>query len=124
HMSVAQNVEFGLKIRRVAAAERARRRDQLLDMVGLMGLGGRYAGELSGGQLQRVALARALAYEPAVLLLDEPFGALDVKIRAQLRRSLKDIQRRLGVATILVTHDQEEAFELADRIGVLERGRL
>ena len=87
-------------------------------------MGSRYAHQLSGGQQQRVALARALVYEPNVLLLDEPFGALDVKIRAQLRRSLKEIQQRLGVTTILVTHDQEEAFELADRIGVLERGRL
>jgi sulfate/thiosulfate transport system ATP-binding protein len=124
HMSVAENIEFGLKIRQTAKAERARRRDELLELVGLAGLGSRYAHQLSGGQQQRVALARALCYEPSVLLLDEPFGALDVKIRAQLRRSLKEIQRRLGVATILVTHDQEEAFELADRIGVLEHGRL
>ena len=124
HMSVAENIEFGLKIRRVPAAARARKRELLLDLVGLTGLGNRYGDQLSGGQLQRVALARALAYEPSVLLLDEPFGALDVKIRGQLRRGLKDIQRRLGVATILVTHDQEEAFELGDRIGVLERGRL
>src|SRR6266542_4376425 len=117
HMTVAENIEFGLKIRKVSADERARKRDELLDLVGLMGLGSRYASQLSGGQLQRVALARALAYEPSVLLLDEPFGALDVRIRGQLRRSLKEIQRRLNVATILVTHDQEEAFELADRIG-------
>ena len=124
HMSVGENIEFGLKIRKTAKADRARKRDELLELVGLAGLGSRYAHQLSGGQQQRVALARALAYEPDVLLLDEPFGALDVKIRAQLRRSLKEIQRRLGVATILVTHDQEEAFELADRIGVLEHGRL
>src|SRR5215813_12035997 len=124
HMSVGENIEFGLKIRKTSKSERARRRDELLELVGLAGLGSRYAHQLSGGQQQRVALARALCYEPNVLLLDEPFGALDVKIRAQLRRSLKEIQRRLGVATILVTHDQEEAFELADRIGVLERGRL
>ncbi|HEX8091851.1 MAG TPA: ATP-binding cassette domain-containing protein [Blastocatellia bacterium] len=124
HMSVADNIEFGLKIRKIPRPERARRREQLLDLVGLSGLGNRYAHQLSGGQQQRVALARALVYEPNVLLLDEPFGALDVKIRGQLRRSLKEIQRRLGVTTILVTHDQEEAFELADRIGVLERGRL
>ncbi len=124
HMSVAQNIEFGLKIRKVSKQERKRRREQLLELVGLAGLGSRYAHQLSGGQQQRVALARALVYEPNVLLLDEPFGALDVKIRAQLRRSLKEIQQRLGVTTILVTHDQEEAFELADRIGVLERGRL
>ena len=124
HMSVGENIEFGLKIRKTPKSERARRRDELLELVGLAGLGSRYAHQLSGGQQQRVALARALAYEPDVLLLDEPFGALDVKIRAQLRRSLKEIQRRLGVATILVTHDQEEAYELADRIGVLENGRL
>jgi sulfate/thiosulfate transport system ATP-binding protein len=124
HMSVSQNVEFGLKIRNAPAEERARKSEQLLDLVGLAGLGSRYADQLSGGQLQRVALARALAYEPSILLLDEPFGALDSKIRAQLRRSLKEIQRRLAVTTILVTHDQEEAFELADRIGVIEHGRL
>ncbi|MEW6125774.1 MAG: ATP-binding cassette domain-containing protein [Acidobacteriota bacterium] len=124
HLSVSENIEFGLKIRKTPRAERVKKREQLLEMVGLAGLGSRYAHQLSGGQQQRVALARALAYEPNVLLLDEPFGALDVKIRAQLRRSLKEIQRRLGVTTILVTHDQEEAFELADRIGVLERGRL
>jgi len=124
HMSVAENVEFGLKIRRIPPQERARKREQLLDLVGLAGFDNRYAGQLSGGQLQRVALARALAYEPNVLLLDEPFGALDSKIRTQLRRSLKEIQRRLKVTTILVTHDQEEAFELADRIGIIERGRL
>jgi ABC-type Fe3+/spermidine/putrescine transport system ATPase subunit/nucleotide-binding universal stress UspA family protein len=124
HMSVAENIEFGLKIRKTGAAERARRRDELLELVGMAGLGSRYADQLSGGQQQRVALARALAYEPSVLLLDEPFGALDVKTRAQLRRSLKDVQRKLGVTAILVTHDQDEAFELADRIGVLDHGRL
>ncbi|HTO86792.1 MAG TPA: ATP-binding cassette domain-containing protein [Thermoanaerobaculia bacterium] len=124
HMTVAENIEFGLRIRGVPSAERASRRDELLDLVGLGGLGGRYESELSGGQLQRVALARALAYRPAVLLLDEPFGALDVKIRAQLRQNLKQIQKTLGVTTILVTHDQEEAFELGQRIGVIERGRL
>jgi sulfate/thiosulfate transport system ATP-binding protein len=124
HMSVAENIEFALKIRKVAAAERARRREQLLDLVGLGGLGQRYAHQLSGGQQQRVALARALAHEPSVLLLDEPFGALDVKIRGQLRRNLKEIQDQLGVTAILVTHDQEEAFELADRVGLMERGEL
>jgi len=124
HMTVAENVEFGLRIRKTSKEERARRREQLLDLVGLSGLGARYAHQLSGGQQQRVALARALVYEPNVLLLDEPFGALDVKIRSQLRRSLKEIQQRLGVTTILVTHDQDEAFELADRIGLLDRGRL
>jgi sulfate/thiosulfate transport system ATP-binding protein len=124
HMTVAQNVEFGLQIRRVPTEQRRQRSAELLELVGLAGLGGRYADQLSGGQQQRVALARALAYEPAVLLLDEPFGALDVKIRAQLRKSLREIQRKLQVTTILVTHDQEEAFELADRIGVIHRGRL
>ncbi len=124
HMSVAENIEFGLKIRKMAPAERAERREQLLDLVGLAGMGHRHADQLSGGQQQRVALARALAYQPNVLLLDEPFGALDVKTRSQLRRSLKEIQEQLGVTTILVTHDQDEAFELADRVGVLDHGRL
>jgi sulfate transport system ATP-binding protein len=124
HMSVAENIEFGMRIRKVPAAQRARRREELLELVGMGGLGSRFASELSGGQQQRVALARALAYEPTVLLLDEPFGALDVKIRQQLRRSLREVQKRLGVTAILVTHDQEEAFELADRVGVLDHGRL
>jgi sulfate transport system ATP-binding protein len=124
HMSVAENIEFPLKIRKVAKAEREARREQLLDLVGLGGLGNRYSHQLSGGQLQRVALARALVHEPSVLLLDEPFGALDVKIRGQLRRNLKEIQRQLRVTAILVTHDQEEAFELADRVGLMERGEL
>src|SRR5262249_35690111 len=124
HMSVAENIEFGLRVRNIAQAERAKRREELLDLVGLGGLGNRYASQLSGGQQQRVALARALAYEPSVLLLDEPFGALDVKIRSQLRKNLREIQQKLHLTTILVTHDQEEAFELADRIGVMERGNL
>lgn len=124
HMTVSDNVEFGLRIRGRPKAERRQRSEELLDLVGLAGLGSRFPDQLSGGQQQRVALARALAYRPEVLLLDEPFGALDVKIRAQLRESLKEIQRVLGVTTILVTHDQEEAFELADRIGVIERGYL
>ncbi len=124
HMTVAQNIEFGLRLRRVPRAERSKRSAELLERIGLGGLGGRYASQLSGGQQQRVALARALAYEPRVLLLDEPFGALDAKIRVQLRRALRDIQRALHVTTILVTHDQEEAFELGDRIGVVEHGRL
>jgi sulfate transport system ATP-binding protein len=124
HMTVAENVVFGLSVRHVPRAERAAKRDELLALVGLAGLAARLPRQLSGGQQQRVAVARALAYQPSVLLLDEPFGALDVKIRGQLRRALKSIQRSLGVTTILVTHDQEEAFELADRIGVVERGRL
>ena len=124
HMTVAQNIEFGLRLRHVARAERARRSDALLELVGLPGFGSREAVRLSGGQQQRVAIARALAYEPKVLLLDEPFGALDVKIRHQLRRSLRAIHDRLRITTVLVTHDQEEAFELADRVGLMDRGRL
>src|SRR5215467_11630835 len=119
HMSVAENVEFGLRIRKVPAAERRRKRDELLELAGLAGLGARMPRQLSGGQQQRVALARALAYQPEVLLLDEPFGALDAKIRVDLRRTLRRIQRELGMTTIFVTHDQEEAFELADRMAVM-----
>jgi sulfate transport system ATP-binding protein len=96
----------------------------MLELVDLSGLGARMPGQLSGGQQQRVALARALAHRPEVLLLDEPFGALDAKIRVDLRRAVHRIQRELGVAAIFVTHDQEEAFEVADRIGVLHAGRL
>jgi sulfate transport system ATP-binding protein len=124
YMTVAENIEFGLQIRKIGRKDRRQSRDKLLELVGLVGLGNRMPRQLSGGQQQRVALARALALEPDVLLLDEPLGALDAKIRVELRRSLKAIQRRLGVATILVTHDQEEAFDLADRIGVMSYGRL
>ncbi len=123
-MTVAENVEFALSIRGVAKAVRRGRRDELLEMVGLAGLGGRMPRQLSGGQQQRVALARALAHQPEVLLLDEPFGALDAKVRTELRRTIRDIQRELKIATIFVTHDQEEAFELADRLAVLSFGRL
>jgi sulfate transport system ATP-binding protein len=123
-MTVAENVEFALSIRGVAKAERRRRREELLDMVGLSGLGRRTPGQLSGGQQQRVALARALAHRPEVLLLDEPFGALDAKVRSELRRTVREVQRELGISTIFVTHDQEEAFELADRLGVMSYGRL
>jgi sulfate/thiosulfate transport system ATP-binding protein len=124
YMNVADNVEFALSIRKIPPAERRIRRDELLEIVGLAGLGDRMPRQLSGGQQQRVALARALAHKPDVLLLDEPLGALDAKIRIELRRSLKNIQRQLGIPTILVTHDQEEAFDLADRIGVMSYGRL
>ena len=124
HMSVADNIEFALKVRRVTTAERRRRRNELLEVVGLAGLGRRMPAQLSGGQQQRVALARAIAHRPEVLLLDEPFGALDAKIRVELRRALRQIQTDLGITTIFVTHDQEEAFELADRLGVMNFGRL
>jgi len=123
-MTVAENVEFALKVRKVAAAERARRRDELLELVGLAGLGGRLPRQLSGGQQQRVALARALAHQPEVLLLDEPFGALDARIRTELRRTIREIQREIRLTTVFVTHDQDEAFELADRLAVLNFGRL
>ncbi len=124
YMTVAENIEFGLKIRKAPVPERRARRERLLELVGLKGLDERYAGQLSGGQLQRVALARSLAYDPKVLLLDEPFGALDAKIRVQLRHSVKRIIREIGLTTLMVTHDQEEAFELADRIAVVNRGRI
>ncbi len=124
YMTVADNIEFGLQVRQVSKEDRAKKRDQLLELVGLVGMGNRIPSQLSGGQQQRVALARALALEPDVLLLDEPLGALDAKIRVELRRSLKLIQQTLGVAAILVTHDQDEAFDLADRIGVMNFGRL
>ncbi len=124
HMTVAENIEFGLKIRKVSLSERRVRGKHLLELVGLGGLGERYAGQLSGGQLQRVALARSLAYDPKVLLLDEPFGALDAKIRVQLRQSVKRIVREIGVTTVMVTHDQDEAFELADRVAIMNQGCL
>ncbi|MBN2503314.1 MAG: ATP-binding cassette domain-containing protein [Anaerolineales bacterium] len=124
YMNVAKNIEFGLAVRKVNAAQRQTRCDELLELVGLVGLGERMPRQLSGGQQQRVALARALAPQPEVLLLDEPLGALDAKIRVELRKNLRKIQRQLGVTTILVTHDQEEAFDVADRIGVMNYGRL
>jgi sulfate transport system ATP-binding protein len=124
HLTVADNVEFALRVRKLPAARRRERREELLQLVGLSGFAGRYPRQLSGGQQQRVALARALAHRPEVLLLDEPFGALDAKIRLELRQALRRIQRELGLTTVFVTHDQEEAFELADRVAVLHEGRL
>jgi sulfate/thiosulfate transport system ATP-binding protein len=124
HMTVADNIEFALRVRRMRAAERVARRKELLQLVALEGMDSRLPAELSGGQQQRVAVARALAHRPRVLLMDEPFGALDAKIREELRRTIRQIQRDLGMTTILVTHDQEEAFALADRIGVMHQGRL
>lgn len=124
HMTVAQNIAFGLAIRRQPKAQRSERTYELLKLIELEGYGDRMPWQLSGGQQQRVALARALAPNPKVLLLDEPFGALDVKIRGQLRQNFRAIQKQFNITAILVTHDQEEAFELADRIGVIENGEI
>jgi sulfate transport system ATP-binding protein len=126
HMTVSQNIAFGLKVRPAAErpkrAEIAARVEKLLSLVQLEGLGKRYPAQLSGGQQQRVALARALAIEPRVLLLDEPFGALDAKVRKELRHWLRGVHDSTGVTTIFVTHDQEEAMDLADRVAVLREG--
>jgi sulfate transport system ATP-binding protein len=124
HMTVADNIEFALRVRRMRASQRRERRRELLRLVALEGMDDRLPSQLSGGQQQRVAVARALAHKPEVLLLDEPFGALDAKIREELRRTIREVQRELGITTILVTHDQEEAFALADRIGIMNLGRL
>jgi putative spermidine/putrescine transport system ATP-binding protein len=124
NMSALDNVGFGLRMRKLAAAERKRKAGELLDMVGLAAQAGQYPHQLSGGQQQRVALARALAIEPRVLLLDEPLSALDAKVRLQLREQIRSIQQRLGTTTLFVTHDQEEALSMADRVGVMNQGRL
>ncbi len=128
HMTVADNIGFGLKVRPAAtrppADEIRRRASHLLDLVQLSGLEKRYPAQLSGGQRQRVALARAMAIEPKVLLLDEPFGALDAQVRRELRRWLRDIHDATGHTTVFVTHDQEEALELADRVVVMSQGRI
>src|SRR6266446_9830638 len=124
HMNVRQNVEFGLKVRKTPRPEARSRVDELLDLVGLGPFGDRYPDPLSGGQRQRVALARALAPRPQVLLLDEPFGALDAHVRQELRRWLDNLHRELGVTSLFVTHDQEEALELANQIVVMHEGRV
>ncbi len=128
HMSVAENIAYGLNARkrpgRPDKAEIKRRVGDLLDLIKLSGFADRYPSQLSGGQRQRVALARALAVEPRVLLLDEPFGALDAQVRKDLRRWLREIHDRTGQTTIFVTHDQDEALELSDRVAVLDKGRL
>jgi sulfate/thiosulfate transport system ATP-binding protein len=128
HMTVMNNIAFGLRARprstRPAKAAIRSRVLELLNLVHLDGLEGRYPAQLSGGQRQRVALARALAIEPRVLLLDEPFGALDAKVRKDLRRWLRELHDRTGHTTLFVTHDQEEAFELADRVAILNTGRI
>ena len=124
HLTVRRNVAFGLEIRHRPKAEIKARVDELLELVGLAHLGERYPSQLSGGQRQRMALARALAIEPKVLLLDEPFGALDAQVRTQLRLWLRDLHATLPVTTVLVTHDQEEAMEVADRLAIVNHGHL
>lgn len=122
NLTVAQNVGFGLKIAGMPRAEASARVDEMLSLIGLPDLGGRYPFQLSGGQQQRVALARALAIKPRVLLLDEPLSALDAKIRVSLRTEIRAIQRKLGITTIFVTHDQEEALSMSDRVVVMNGG--
>ncbi|RKT56067.1 ABC transporter ATP-binding protein [Saccharothrix australiensis] len=122
NLTAAQNIAFGLRLRKVR--DRAGRTGELLDLVGLGHLGKRYPHQLSGGQQQRVALARALAVQPRVLLLDEPLSALDAKVRVNLREEIRRIQTELGMTTLFVTHDQEEALAVSDRVGVLSQGRL
>jgi putative spermidine/putrescine transport system ATP-binding protein len=124
NMTVADNIAFGLKIRKRPKADITRRVGELLELISLPGRGDRYPWQLSGGQQQRVALARALAIEPQVLLLDEPLSALDAKIRVQLRHQIRAIQRQLGITTVYVTHDQEEALSLSDRVVVMSEGRI
>ena len=128
HMTVAQNIAFGLtvmpKSSRPSKADIRRRVHELLELVQLPGLDARFPSELSGGQRQRVALARALARNPKILLLDEPFGALDAKVRRELRQALRAIHNDLGLTSIFVTHDHEEAFTLADRVALLNAGRV
>lgn len=124
HLTVLDNVAFGLKMRGVGPRERAGRAAEMLELVGLAAQAGRYADELSGGQQQRVALARALAIRPRVLLLDEPLSALDAQVRGQLRDEIRRVQQEVGTTTLFVTHDQEEALAVADRVAVMNGGRL
>ena len=124
HMTVRENVAFGLKVRRRPRAEIAKRVDDLLELVQLKGLAKRYPAQLSGGQRQRMGLARALAVDPKVLLLDEPFGALDARVRKELRAWLRRLHDETHTTTVIVTHDQEEAMEVADRVVVMNAGRI
>ncbi|TCO83650.1 putative spermidine/putrescine transport system ATP-binding protein [Plasticicumulans lactativorans] len=124
HMNVADNVAYGLMVKKVARAERLRQAEAMLELVKLGGFGRRRPGELSGGQRQRVALARALINHPRVLLLDEPLGALDLKLREAMQSELKALQRRLGITFIFVTHDQGEALSMSDRVAVFRHGRI
>ena len=124
HMTVWDNVAYGLKVRRLPADEVRRRVEEVLELVGLKGLENRYPLQLSGGQQQRVALARALVVEPKVLLLDEPLSNLDAKLRLRMREELRKLQKELGITTIYVTHDQEEAMSISDRVAIMNRGRV
>ena len=124
HMNVRDNVEYGLRVKRVKKAERRRRAEEALELVKLGGYGRRRPGQLSGGQRQRIALARAIVNNPRVLLLDEPLGALDLKLRQQLQIELKQLQQELGMTFVYVTHDQEEALTMSDRIAVFNAGRI
>jgi len=124
HMNVFKNIAFGLKLRRIPAAEIKRRVDEVLDLVGLTGYGNRQTHQLSGGQQQRVALARSLVLEPKILLLDEPFASLDQHLRERLREEVRDIQQRLQITTLFVTHGQDEALSMADRIVVMRDGHI
>ncbi|HKO92205.1 MAG TPA: sulfate/molybdate ABC transporter ATP-binding protein [Polyangiaceae bacterium] len=124
HMTIADNIGYGLRVRGVKKPERQARVNELLQLIRLDGLGDRYPAQLSGGQRQRVALARALAARPQVLLLDEPFGALDAKVRQELRQWLRRLHEEIQVTSVFVTHDQEEAFEVADRVVVMNNGRI
>jgi putative spermidine/putrescine transport system ATP-binding protein len=124
HMSVLENVEYGPRVRRVPAAERSARAREMLDLVKLAGFEDRKPAQLSGGQKQRVALARALINQPKVLLLDEPLGALDLKLREEMQIELRNLQRRLGITFVYVTHDQGEALSMSDRVAVFNQGRI
>ena len=124
HMTVRENVEYGLRVKKVPKQERAKRADEALEMVRLSGYGDRRPGQLSGGQRQRVALARAIVNRPAVLLLDEPLGALDLKLRQQMQFELKQIQQEVGITFVYVTHDQEEALTMSDRVAVFNEGGI
>jgi putative spermidine/putrescine transport system ATP-binding protein len=124
HMTVAQNVEYGMRVAKVDKSDRGRRRDEALEMVRLPGYADRKPGELSGGQRQRVALARAIVNRPKVLLLDEPLGALDLKLREQMQVELKSIQGDVGITFVYVTHDQEEALTMSNRVAVFNEGRI
>ncbi|MCE1162164.1 MAG: ABC transporter ATP-binding protein [Thiomonas sp.] len=124
NMTAADNVRFGLRVRKIGAAEQTRRVGEMLELVGLSAHADKYPHQLSGGQQQRVALARALAIQPTLLLLDEPLSALDAKVRVQLREEIRRIQRETGITTVFVTHDQEEALSISDRVAVMFEGRM